>query len=355
MKRYKKVASAKTGLLPGTAVYVGAAPPKPTEILVHIYDRNEYRTLNRFAPDAINEALIAGQHVWIDVSGLADSEQITAICKQYAIHPLVIEDLLNTRQRPKLEMISDYLFIVFKLVAEHEEKKITYSTEQFSMLIKHKLLLTFRESSNYDFLPLYKRLNAEQSLVRDHSVDYLSYLILDYIVDGYFNFVESTGHALEEGEDKLVSNPASINLQSFYSLKRRILTLRNIIAPLSNIAHLLLADPGSIINARYNLYYRDLYDHCVRLMESIDLQREMSLNMLDIYLSSLNNRMNETMKILTIFASIFIPLTFITSVYGMNFKFMPELEWHYGYPLVMGVMLCLAIIMLYYFKRKKLF
>ena len=354
MRRYKKVASAKTGMLPGTAVYVGAAPPKPTQVIVHIYEKYNYQMVSYFNAEEINAALQAGKHVWIDVFGLADNDFIAGLCKAYSIHPLVIEDLLNTRQRPKLDLVGDYLFIVFKLL-EHGEDQFSYSTEQFSLLIKQNLLLTFRESDNFDFAPIYKRLSADQSLVREHGVDYLSYLILDYIVDGYFNFVEATGQLLEQIEDQLIKKPDSIHLQSFYALKRRILTLRNIIAPLCDIAHLLLTNQGALINTRYNLYYRDLYDHCVRLVESIDLHREMSLNMLDIYLSSLNNRMNETIKILTIFASIFIPLTFITSLYGMNFKFMPELEWHYGYPAVLIIMLLLAVIMMYYFKRKKLF
>lgn len=354
MKRYKKVASAKAGLLPGTAVYVGASPPKPTSIMVHIYDKHDYQMLNYFDVKKINEALVDGQHVWIDIAGLADSDLITQICKEYEIHPLVVEDLLNTRQRPKLDLVGDYLFIVFKLL-EQATNQDPYIKEQFSLLIKKNLLLTFRESEGYDFSPLYKRLGAAQSLVREHGVDYLSYLVLDYIVDGYFNFVEATGQLLEKIEDQLIKKPASVQLHSFYALKRSILTLRNIIAPLSDITHQLLVDSSTLINPRYTLYYRDLHDHCVRLVESIDLHREMSLNMLDIYLSSLNNHMSETMKILTLFASIFIPLTFITSVYGMNFKFMPGLDWHYSYATVWGFMIGLVFVMLYYFKRKNLF
>ena len=354
MKHYKKVASAKAGLLPGTAVYVGASPPKPTRIIVHLYDKNSYRMLSYFDPQQINEALNLGQHVWIDVTGLANNDEISKIGNEYSIHPLIVEDLLNTRQRPKLDIVGDYLFIVFKLLGLAEDE-FTLVAEQFSMLIKSNLLLTFRESDSYDLSTLYKRLSADQSLIREHGADYLSYLILDYIVDSYFNFVEATGQRLERVEDQLIKKPESVPLHSFYELKRRILTLRNYIAPLCDIAHLLLTDHGTLISSRYTLYYRDLHDHCVRLVESIDLYREMSLNMLDIYLSSLNNRMNETMKILTLFASIFIPLTFITSLYGMNFKFMPELDSHYGYPAVLVLMTVLAGVMLYYFKRKKLF
>ena len=267
---------------------------------------------------------------------------------------MVIEDLLNTKQRPKLDVVDDYFFIVFKLL-ETPADQLTYNTEQFSMLIKQNLLLTFRESDTYDLTSLYKRLSADHSLVREQGSDYMTYLIMDYIVDDYFNFVEATSLLLEKIEDQLIKKPESIHLQSLYTIKRRTLTLRKTIAPLRDIVHLLLANHGELINERYHLYFRDLHDHCIRLVESIDLHREMSSGMLDIYLSTLNNRMNETMKILTMFASIFIPLTFIVGVYGMNFKFMPELNWRYGYPLILVGMTFLAVLMLYYFKRKKLF
>ncbi|HAT7848055.1 TPA: magnesium/cobalt transporter CorA, partial [Legionella pneumophila] len=185
--------------------------------------------------------------------------------------------------------------------------------------------------------------------------DYLTYLIMDYIVDDYFNFVETSAQLLETLEDQLINKPETIKLQALYTIKRRTITLRKIIPPLRDIVHLLLTDDGGLINKKYNLYFRDLYDHCIRLVESIDLHREMSASMLDIYLSTINNRMNESMKILTLFASIFIPLSFIAGVYGMNFKFMPELDWRYGYPLILVTMVLLAILMLYFFKRKKLF
>lgn len=354
MSNHKKHASSKTGLLPGTAVYVGEHPPQPTRILIHVYDSHSYEIFDSVQFEKINLALSVGKQVWIDVAGLEDNKKITGICNEYKIHPLFIEDMLNTRQRPKLDILDDYLFVVFKLL-EAPTGQLTYKTEQISLIIKQNLLITFRESDRYDLTPLYKRLSAEHSLVREQGSDYLTYLLMDYIVDDYFNFVEETAILLEQIEDQLIKKPESIELQSLYTSKRRTITLRKTIAPLRDIVHLLLSDGGGLINNRYNLYFRDLYDHCIRLVESIDLHREMSSSMLDIYLSTLNNRMNETMKVLTMFASIFIPLTFIVGVYGMNFEFMPELGWRYGYPTVMTVMIFLAVLMLYYFKRKKLF
>lgn len=354
MSAHKKVSSAKTGLLPGTPVYVGENPPQPTDLIVHIYDSKSYRTINTFDVQEIRTAIENKNHVWIDVAGLQNSELITQIGHEFNIHPLIMEDLLNTRQRPKLDIVEDFLFIVFKLL-ESPTDELTYTTEQFSLLMKKNLLLTFRESNNYDLSSIYKRLSAEHSLVRDQGCDYMTYLIMDYIVDDYFNFVEETAQLLETIEDQLIKKPETIELQSLYTIKRRTLTLRKTIAPLRDIVHLLVADHRDYIDDRYELYFSDLHDHCIRLVESIDLHREMSASMLDIYLSTLNNRMNETMKVLTMFASIFIPLTFIVGIYGMNFKFMPELEWRYGYPMVMGGMLLLVLIMLAYFKKKKLF
>jgi len=354
MTNHKKLASSKTGLLPGTAVYVGENAPQSTQIIVHLYDADSYTTQSEFNSQTIAQALDEGKHVWIDIAGLADSEKISTICGHYAIHPLVIEDLLNTKQRPKLDLVDDYLFIVFRLL-ETPSQKLTYNTEQFSLLMKKNLLITLRETVNYDLSSIYKRLSANRSLVREHGSDYMTYLIMDYIVDDYFNYVESTAVLLEKIEDQLIKKPESIQLQSLYTIKRRTLTLRKTIAPIRDIVHLLLSEHGELISKRYHLYFRDLHDHCIRLVESIDLHREMSASMLDIYLSTINNRMNETMKVLTLFASIFIPLTFIVGVYGMNFKFMPELDWRYGYPMVMVGMTFLVVLMLYYFKRKNLF
>ncbi|KGP64294.1 magnesium transporter [Legionella norrlandica] len=354
MSNHKKEASAKTGLLPGTAVYVGEQPPQPTQVLIHIYDKFHYKVLELFDEQQVKEAFDAGKNIWIDISGLADIEKITKICSFYSIHPLIIEDLLNTKQRPKVDVIEDSIFVVFKLLQSSSDL-LTYNTEQFSLIIKHKLLLTFRESPRYNLSTLYHRLNGTHSLTREHGSDYLTYLIMDYIVDDYFNFVEATAELLETLEEQLINKPETIKLRTLYTIKRRTITLRKTIPPLRDIVHLLLTDDSGLINKKYSLYFLDLHDHCIRLVESIDLHREMSASMLDIYLSTINNRMNESMKILTLFASIFIPLSFIAGVYGMNFKFMPELDWRYGYPLILGTMVLLAIIMLYFFKRKKLF
>ena len=353
MTKRHKHASLKTGLPPGSAVYVGEHAPQATKIQVHIYDNQHYKQYRHAKISQITEALEANQQVWIDLHGLADTQEISHYCSEFGIHPLVVEDILNTGQRPKLDILADGIFIVFKLLGA-AENHLTYRTEQFSFIVKKNLLITFRESDRFSFSLLYERLDTTHSIVREHGVDYLSYLIMDSVVDNYLHLVEDAENALNDLEEHLIHNPEKVSLNTLYTIKRRNMTLRKTIAPLRDIVHLLLSEHSRLINPQFLLYYRDLHDHCIRLVELINLHHEMTTGMLEIYLSSLNTHMNETIKVLTLFASIFIPLTFIVGVYGMNFKYMPELEWHYGYPLVMGFMGVLTVGMLYYFKRKKL-
>jgi magnesium transporter len=354
MTKHKQQASAKTGMLPGSMVYIGENSPVPTKAIIHIYNNQSYQRIEGFDLDAIHLALAADMHVWVDITGLAAIEKINELCMAFSIHPLIAEDIVNTRQRPKLEVFEHYLFVVFKLLGP-PAGRLTYSSEQFSMLVRKNLLLTFRETENYSLNSLYQRLSAELSMVRVQGSDYLTYLVMDNIIDNYFNFVEQSTHALEEMEDLLIEDPEAVSLQAIYTIKRQTLILRKTISPLRDIIHLLLDDTNQFIDENYRLYYRDLHDHTIRLLESIDLHHHMTSGMLEIYLSTLNNRMNQTMKVLTQFASIFIPLTFIVGIYGMNFDYMPELKYHYGYPTVLIVMFVLVMGMLYYFKRKKIF
>lgn len=353
MVHFRKQSSAKRGMMPGSAVYVGENPPKPTRAFIHIYDESNYQCHEGFDQALVEAALEEKKTVWIDIFGLQNVEQINHCCNVFGVHPLIVEDIMNTHQRPKVDVINEGLFIVFRMMDKPKEQECEES-EQFSIIIKENLLITFRESDDEELVSLYKRLAMENSLIRDQVVDYLAYLLMDQVVDNFFDYVEGIEQSLTAIEDRLIENPQTISLQNLYVIKRRIMLLRKIIAPLRDIVHLLISSKGKLINAEYHMYFRDLHDHCLRLLEAIDLQREMTNNMLEIYLSTLNNRMNETMKILTLFASIFIPLTFIVGVYGMNFDYMPELKWRYAYPMVLCGMAFLAVAMLYFFKKKKL-
>jgi magnesium transporter len=354
MDLYQKKSSAKAGMMPGSAVYIGELPPRPTQLLIHIYDSEGYQKLETFQPELIHLALAKEQHVWIDICGLADIQQIVHICSEFAIHPLITEDILNTHQRPKLDNIEDSLFFVCKLL-DMPGNSLDYTSEQFSMVLKKNLLLSFRESNKYSFDPLYRRLSCgKEPRIRIQDSSFLSYLIMDYLIDGYFSFVEKSDQHLEYMENLLIKDPLLIHLKDLYTLKRRTSTLRKIIGPLRDLIHVLVMEHVYLIDRRNLLYYRDLLDHSTRLLESIDLQRETITGFLEMYMSNLNTRMNETIKVLTIFASLFIPLTFVAGIYGMNFEHMPELKWRYSYPLVLLIMLIIAMLMLYYFKRKRL-
>ena len=353
MTKHRKHARFKTGLPPGSAVYVGEHAPQATKIHVHIYDNQSYHEYKSAKLDQITQALETDKQVWIDLYGLENTQEISHYCSAFGIHPLVVEDILNTEQRPKLDILTDGLFIVFKLLSP-AETHLTYHTEQFSLIVKQNLLITFRESNCFNFSVLYDRLNTPHSIIREHGVDYLSYLIMDSVVDNYLHLVEDAENTLNDIEELLIHSPEKVSLNTLYTIKRRNMTLRKTIAPLRDIVHLLISEHSRLINPNYLLYYRDLHDHCIRLVELINLHHEMTTGMLEIYLSSLNTHMNETIKVLTLFASLFIPLTFIVGVYGMNFEYMPELKWHYGYPAVMGLMALMTVGMLYYFKRKKL-
>jgi len=342
-----------SGLQSNKSVYVGDQIAQPTEIVLHIYDKQVYQRHHRYDRALLEKALANDQQIWIDVTGLADSASISQWCHDFNVHPLIVEDILHTHQRPKLDCFHDGLFIVFK-VLEMVHNQLTYESEQFSMVVKKNLLLTFRESKDYDLTEFYNRLDCPNAMVRHEDCDYLAYLLMDDIVDDYSSFVEEMEDQLSTIEDMLVADPKLISLSELYTIKRRNMILRKIIAPLRDIVHLLLTEYGRNINAKYHLYYRDLHDHTIRLMESIDLQREMTNGMFDIYHSTLNIQMNQTMKLLTLFTSIFIPLTFIVGVYGMNFEFMPELKWRYAYPTVLLSMMVLVVSMVFYFKKKKI-
>lgn len=355
-KRNKEIAmlsAPKVGLPPGSPVYVGDKPAQPTVFQAHIFDKSFYQYVMQPDLADIAKAVQNNQQVWLDLHGLDNIPLINALADIFAIHPLVIEDILNTKQRPKLDILPEGLFIVFKLLKAHNELSLN-EDEQFSLIIKKNLLITFRESDCFKFTLQYDRLRIEHSIVREHDVDYLMYLLIDSIVDNYLHIVDHAEGELDSMEETIIHYPDKISLSHLYAIKRRNMTLRKTIAPLRDIVHLFLTNHAQLINPNYLIYYRDLHDHCLRLVELINLHHEMTTDMQEIYLSTLNTRMNETMKVLTLFASLFIPLTFISGVYGMNFHYMPELEWHYGYPTVLSFMAVLAGGMLFYFRRKKL-
>jgi magnesium transporter len=286
------------------------------------------------------------------VVGIQQVEVLEKLGNCFGVHPLALEDILNTEQRPKVEDYGEDLFLVVKLLSYHE-KKDEVEAEQISLILRPNALLTFQEKEGDDFANVKERLRAGKGRLRKMGADYLAYTLLDIVVDQYFGVLERLGERIEVLEGKLLADPGTATLQKIQNLKKEMLLLRKWIWPLREVISSLERGEFPGIQESTRIYLRDVYDHAIQVMDTIEIYRDTLSGMLDIYLSSLNNRMNAVMKVLTIIATIFMPLTFLAGVYGMNFKHMPELDWPWGYPLILAVMGFVAILMLTLFRRKK--
>ncbi len=288
---------------------------------------------------------------WINVDSLqSDVVQEMGTC--FSLHSLTVEDILNTQQRPKIEDFTDYLFIVLKMVDYcKKEKKIT--TEHVSIVFGRNFVISFQENEGDVFNPVRERIRAEKTYIRKMKTDYLAYSLIDAVVDNYFAVLETLGEYIEDREEELLRNPTLETLQTIQALKKEMIGLRRSVWPLREVISILEKGESPLIEKTTTAYLRDVYDHSIEVIETIETYRDMLSEMLDIYISTISNRMNEIMKVLTIIATIFIPLTFIVGIYGMNFRYMPEIEWEYGYPLVMVLMLFVGLLMVVYFRKEK--
>jgi magnesium transporter len=350
--RFVKRVSKKIGLSPGTLVHIGKK--KIEKVRIRLIDYDEARVQEKEVK-AIEECFPFKDLptvTWVNVDGLHDIEVMEKIGKHFGLHPLVLEDILNTDQRPKIEDFDDYIFVVLKMLYFDEDQE-EVRAEQISIILGSNFVLSFQERVGDIFNPLRERIRSGKGRVRKMGSDYLAYALLDSIVDHYFVVLEKLGEKIEDMEEELVSNPTPETLQTIHNLKREMIFLRKSVWPLREVVSSLERGESSLIKESTKIFLRDVYDHTIQVIDTVETFRDLLSGMLDIYLSSISNRMNEVMKVLTIFAAIFIPLTFIAGLYGMNFRFMPELEWHWGYPAVVVVMFAVGIFMLFYFRRKK--
>lgn len=359
MKLINKV-SKKAGLPPGTPVHVGERKVEKVGITVIYYDNENFETKEI---ERIEECLPLKEMPtvsWINVDGLHDVTVAQELGKCYDIHPLTIEDILNTHQRTKTDIFDDYIFIVFKMLTYNRDTK-TVEGEQVSLLLGKNFVITFQEKQGDIFEPVRNRIRNSKGKIRKTGADYLAYALIDAVVDNYFTVLENIGEEIEFIEEELVSNPMPHTLQRIHELKREMIFLRKSVWPLREIIGCLERDEVPLIKESTNIYLRDIYDHTIQVIETVETYRDIISGMVDVYLSSVSNKMNEIMKVLTIFAAIFIPLTFIAAIYGMNFNpekspfNMPELNWYFGYPFAIGLMVGIGAILLVYFKRKKWF
>ena len=289
---------------------------------------------------------------WIIIDGLTQIEIIEEIGDQFQLHPLVLEDILNINQIPKYEDYSDYIFIVLKKLFWDKEKN-KFETEQISLILGKNYVLTFREQESDIFDPIFDRIRIPKGKVRIMGTDYLAYALIDIIIDNYFIVQEIVGESIEEIEDILIEDPKLETLHSIYKLKRSTLDLRKSIWPVREIINKLQREESQLIGDNMQIYLRDIYDHIFRINDSLQNYRDIISGMLDMYLSSVSNKMNDIMKVLTIISTIFIPLSFLAGFYGMNFLNMPEISSPLGYPLLILIMIIITIIMIIYFLKKK--
>ncbi len=334
------------GMSPGIPVLTGEAlPPRIHAIRYTAASIEE----NDLASAAECATFAAGEGVtWIDVQGLSDLELLKALGEAFGLHPLAIEDVVSLGQRPKMDDYDAHIFIITRM----PEAGGTVSTDQTSLFLGKNFLLTFQEHYGDCLDPVRERLRKGKGLMRRSGPDYLAYAIMDAIIDGYFPILESYGEMLEALEDEVVERPTRGSLERIHDAKRDLLTLRRAVWPMRDAVNSLLREESDLVTSQTRLYLRDCYDHSVQILDMVETYRELAAGLMDIYISSLSQKLNEVMKVLTIIATIFIPLTFIAGVYGMNFEQMPELKWRFGYPLVMGFMFVAALLMVWYFQRK---
>jgi magnesium transporter len=345
--------SHKAGLPPGSLVHIGRRKVEQTRITIIDYDEKrvqekEAKTVEECFPFKDQPTV-----TWVNIDGIHDMDIIEKVGKHFGIHPLVLEDIVNTGQRPKVEDFENYLFFVVKMLTyEENDKKGSINSEQVSILVGPHFVISFQERQGDVFEAIRDRLRNDKGRIRKEGSDYLAYALIDAIVDGYFIVLENLGDRIEGLEDAVIEDPSSQTLQKINGLKREMITLRRSVWPLREVIGSLERGGSSLIQPTTMTYLRDLYDHTVQVADTIETYRDMVAGTRDTYLSSVSNRMNEIMKVLTIIATIFIPVTFIAGVYGMNFKFMPELAWRGSYFVVLGVMAAVALVMIAYFKKK---
>jgi magnesium transporter len=353
MPRFFKRVSKKVGLSPGTLVHIGKKKIEKVRIRLIDYDEAQ---LQEKEPKSIEECFPFKDLptvTWVNIDGLHDISVMEKVGKHFNLHPLVLEDILNTEQRPKIEDFDDYIFIVLKMLC-YDENQNQINSEQISIILGSNFVLSFQERVGDIFDPLRERIRNSKGRVRKMGPDYLAYCLLDAIVDNYFVVLEKLGEKIEGMEEELVTNPTPETLQTIHNLKREMIFLRKSVWPLREVVSRLERGESELIKDSTGIYLRDVYDHTIQVIDTVETYRDMLSGMLDIYLSSISNRMNQVMKVLTIIATIFIPLTFVAGIYGMNFEFMPELKWHWVYPWAFWlVMLGVAGVMLVYFRRKK--
>jgi magnesium transporter len=344
--------SQKAGLPPGTLMHIGEKSAEPVKLEVVHAVQDDIRAFELGSVSECIPLLQDNALTWVNVTGVHDASIIGDFGSACGIHPLALEDIMNTTQRPKFEDYDSYIFVVLKIINNTGEEDSS-RVEQVSLILGPLYVLTFQERASSVFSGVKERLLRGKGRMRQQGSDYLAYALIDAAVDNYFGILETVGEKIEELEEAVIAEPTPATAEDLQRTKHEMLLLRKSIWPLREVISALQRGESPLIHDTTRIYFRDTYDHTIQVIDTLETMRDMISGMLDIYLSSVSNRMNEIMKTLTIIATIFIPLTFIAGLYGMNFRYMPELEWRYGYFFVLAIMASTVVGMLFYLRRKK--
>ena len=344
------------GSIPGTLSIEEDA--KPSEIVLIDYNANYANHLSNLTPEDCANYLDTKSVSWVDIRGLGSEDILQRLGKVFHLHPLILEDVVNVPQRPKIEDYPDQLVIITQMAIPKPQGE-GFGLEQVSIVVGKYYLLTLQEEPEEDcFHPVRRRIRLKKGNIRTQGTDYLAYALWDAIIDGFFPILETYGEKIEDLEDEVIVSPTEQTLAKIYQTKRELLALRRAIWPQRTAINILIRDGSSLIGEEVSVYLRDCYDHIIQIIDVIETYRELASSLTDVYLSAVSNKMNEVMKLLTVVSTIFIPLTFIAGIYGMNFDpqtspwNMPELNWYLGYPLCWGLMITISASLFYFFWRK---
>ncbi len=351
MARFLKSRKSSHGASPGSLIFIGNKKMEKSEIHLMIYNKNSVTEKQVKSIEEIPESIPDDAVMWINIYGLQDTELVAATGEKYAIPALELEDILNTDQRPKISENENNLTIFLK-VLEYRQEELKAFSDHISIVIGNNYVITFQERVAKYFEPVRERLRNSRGRIRQSGPDYLAYALIDTLVDGYIYTVENVGNSLEEMEQEVLTKTQKDTIHKIYRMKNNISFIRKNIWPLKEIMIYLNKSESKLVHKKTLTFLKDLQDLTTQALEAVEIYHNMTNDYLNIYHANMGNRTNDVMKVLTIFASIFIPLTFIAGVYGTNFDYLPELHFRYSYFIMLGVMLIIAIIMLLYFKRK---
>ncbi len=352
MRKLLHKTSQKAGKSPGTMVHIGKERVEPVTINLIDYTSDHLEERELTSADQCQPFRQSPTISWINLDGVHQLDSLERIGTDFGLHPLVLEDIVNTTHRPKSEDFEDYLFLVLKM-PRFDSETVSVTTEQVSLILGHGYVLSFQEQKGDVFDGVRQRLRNNKGRLRKMGADYLAYVLLDSVVDSYYSILENLGEEIEKLEEDIINRPSQDTQSRIHHFKREMILLRKAVWPLRELISSLQREESPLITDTTDIFLRDVYDHTIQIIDTVETFRDILSGLLDLYMTSISNRMNEVMKVLTIIATVFIPLTFVAGIYGMNFEYMPELHWRWSYPLLWLVMLLIARIMFIFFKRKQ--